>query len=320
MMSLETDFLNAIDTDGIISGKTPMGTLAKYYNSGDNGFNNREIISQLAEYNVSRESDNLLQISAKKIKSCIPDNSHIYLLGTSNKEVLLFTMAINKFASISCVDIVERVADEQIKVLRGIFKDAAIDKAVLDYQVDALPKNDAQNRLILYPSSNIGNTIGYHNQHVTENQTIIDQLLLLKQRANMLLLIYDTNTNAVTTTKSYSGPLHAKFVLDSFEFVANNLEIKGLQKANLIHSPQWNANCSAVLHQIVVAKTHNIVFQDKLIQLNQGQTLYPGHSYKFSENKKTNDINLLAKKAGWEPEGKPLSHNHSTVKMQLYIS
>ncbi len=319
-MSLETDFLNAIDTDGIIAGKTPMGTLTKHYRSGENGFNNWEIISQLAEYNVSRESDSLLQISAKKIKSRIPDHSHIYLLGTSNKEALLFTMATSKFASISCVDIVEQVADDQKSVLQSIFKDAAIDKAVLDYQIDALPKNNAKNSLILYPSSNIGNTIGYHNQHVTENQIIIDQLSLLKQRANMLLLIYDTNINPVTATKTYSGPLHAKFILDSFEAVAKNLDIKGLQKNNLIHNPQWNANCSAVLHQIVVAKTHNLIFKDTLIQLNKGQTLYPGHSYKFSDHKDNKDMNIIAKKAGWEAEGKPLSHNNSTVKMQLYIS
>ena len=287
-----------------------MGTLSPFLYEGD-GVLRWKKISYLYEYDVSRLSTGLLMDSAEKVLGETLPGAHIYMLGANEREASSILGAANQPSKCTLVDISEQGIQTTKILLENPYPSVTIGHEVMNFQSQDLPvaSND-NNRIIVYPSANIGNTRGYYAQKPIDNLLFYKQFRRFFNSANELVLVFDSCKDPEENAKKYSGDAHSDFVIKGVMSYCERFGITGLNPQALIHESFWSDPTSAQLHALIATEDMSLEApaNDEKLMLKRGATFVPAISYKFS----VKDMNKVALFGGWKPKTKPV-YNGSIV-------
>ncbi len=277
---LQQEFSMCIDTQGVLEGRTPMGVLGArvYEGGGDLRF---DAVRNSETYSLSRDSRFLTINKADAILQDIPDVKHIYFLGANSNEAFAFAKASSELKSCSIIDIAENEARLVSSFVRNNTQGLDVSYHTMDFSKDLLPQTDGS-RLIVYPSSNVGNTKGYYGQAPKDNPFLHAQLSKLKQRTDYLTIIYDTERDPSKLQTIYGGPEVLDFVRGVFHTVKSRLGLDGFDPDALKFDSFWHEESSAELHSVVVQDDMAFQLGRRNVSLFEGQRMFPVHSYKFT--------------------------------------
>src|SRR5690606_6486254 len=113
------------------------------------------------------------------------------------------------------------------KLLEEQFPSKNIETHVMDFQKQPLPFSENSKRVVIFPSANIGNTIGFYGQNPIDNPFINSQLENFREQADYLVLVYDTLQDRQKLRQLYNTAASEKFVLGAFQTVKSKLNVQG---------------------------------------------------------------------------------------------
>lgn len=306
---LTAEFLSCIDTEGVTSGRVPMGALGAriYEDGGDERF---EEVRTSETYTISRESRFITIDKAEGALEGI-ETGHIYLLGASQEEAMAFTKAAPNLKSCSVIDI---AAPEAKKVAQAVENTTSVHTQahIMDYSKTLLPETNAEASVVLYPSSNVGNTRGFYGGSPENNPYLLDQFTKLRARADHLVVVYDTERNPQNLTRIYGGEKVEDFVKGVFETAKTRLELDGLNLNALRLDSFWHEPSSAEIHSVISDEDMPLKLNGEELMIRDQQRMFPVHSYKFTPEQ----MEACLFKTRWLLRS--TQANDSTIVMQTY--
>jgi len=293
-VALRQEFLSAIDESGILNRATPMGTLGArvYENGGDRRFKR---VRSTDSYTVSRSAARLTHAKARDIVTSIGGVEHIYFLGTHHEEATAFAQHAPELKQCSVIDIAPAEVEKNVRALQTRLGKIEIAGSVTDYQKETLPGSEHERRVVVYPSANIGNTIGFYGQDPSENVFLNQQFANLRASASHLVVVFDTEKDEKKLRHIYNSDASKAFVTGVFDYIAARLNITGLKGSHFALDSRWDAASSAQLHTAICVRGSDLEHAGRVISLIEDQQTFPAHSYKLEQDQ----MEHVAGKNGW---------------------